>query len=47
VAVLVNEVKAPGKYEATCNAGGMATGVYVCRVTAGSFASTRKMVLVR
>jgi hypothetical protein len=47
VAVLVNERKAPGSYEATFDANGLASGVYVYRLTAGSFVQSRKMVLVK
>jgi hypothetical protein len=47
VAVLVNEKKAPGSYEATFDASGLASGVYICRLAAGSYVASRKMLLVR
>ena len=47
VATLVDEVKAPGSYEVTFNAGGLASGVYVYRLSAGSFVQGQKMLLIR
>jgi hypothetical protein len=57
VAVLVNENKAPGNYEVTFsakggsasggNAAGLASGVYLYRLTAGNFVQTRKMLLIK
>jgi mannan endo-1,4-beta-mannosidase len=47
VAVLVNGRKAPGNYEVQFDAAGLASGVYVYRLTAGSFVQTRRMLLVR
>ncbi len=45
--MLVNEMKAPGSYEVHFNASGLASGVYFCRLTAGSFTQSKKMLLVR
>lgn len=47
VATLVNEAKAPGAYEVTWNAEGIASGVYFCKLQAGGFVQTRKMLLAR
>ncbi len=47
VATLVNEAKAQGAYEVTWNVEGMASGVYFYRLTLGSFAETRKLVLLQ
>jgi photosystem II stability/assembly factor-like uncharacterized protein len=47
VAVLLDEVKSPGTYEATWNAAGFSSGVYFCRMTAGAFSSTLKMVYMK
>jgi predicted outer membrane repeat protein len=47
VAVLVNEKKAPGRYEVGFDASGLSSGVYLYRLSAGSFVQTRKMVMVK
>ena len=47
VAVLVDERKAPGAYEVQFDAKGMASGVYLYRLTAGSFVQSRRMILIR
>ena len=51
VATLVNEVKQPGVYTVTWDvcqtAGGLSSGVYFYRLSAGSFKATRKLVLMR
>jgi predicted outer membrane repeat protein len=47
VAILLDERKAPGSYRITFNATGLASGVYLYRITAGTFVQTRKMILVR
>jgi hypothetical protein len=47
VAMLVNEVKGPGTYTVQWAAAGVSSGVYLYRLTAGSFVETRKLVLVR
>ena len=46
VATLVNEIKPAGKYELTWNAGHAPSGVYFCRLRAGSYVETRKLVLL-
>ena len=46
-ATLVNEVKEPGTYTAEFDGRNMASGVYVCTLTAGSIVQSRKMILVR
>lgn len=46
-AVLVHERKAPGRYEVTFDAAGLASGMYVYRVTAGNFSQTRTMLLLK
>jgi hypothetical protein len=52
VAVLVDEKKAPGSYTVMFSAEGgngqrLASGVYVCRLTAGDVTATNKLTLVR
>ncbi len=47
VAVLVDGPKTPGQYSVSFNAGGLASGVYLCRLTAGGFHDVKKMVVVR
>ncbi len=47
VSTLVNEVKSPGSYEAKFDASQLASGVYLYRISAGNFSSTRKMILLR
>jgi hypothetical protein len=47
VAVLVNERKTPGNYEVQFDAGALASGVYIYRLTAGSFTDTKRMVLMK
>jgi hypothetical protein len=47
VALLVNEAKAPGSYEVSFEASGLASGVYFCRLNAGGYTEARKLVLMR
>lgn len=52
IRVLVSEEKVAGFYESEWDgknelAENMASGVYFCRLTAGDFIATRKLVLVR
>ena len=47
VAILVNESKAPGSYEVKWDATGLASGVYMYRLTAGDFVESRTMLLLR
>ena len=47
VSVLVDEQRAPGSYDVRFDASGLASGVYLYRLTSGSFVQTRKMVLLR
>jgi hypothetical protein len=47
VAVLVDERRAAGNYQDTFDGSGLASGVYVCRMTAGSYVSSRQMILIK
>ncbi len=51
VATLVNEKQPPGKYtvifNAKSSAGGLSSGVYIYRLTAGSFSESKKLILMK
>jgi hypothetical protein len=47
VAELVNSVEEPGIHTVTFNAGGLASGVYLCRLQVGTLVRARKLVLLR
>ncbi len=47
VAVLVHEKNQPGSYEVKFDASGLATGVYLYRLTSGNFVQTRKMLVIK
>lgn len=47
VTTLVNEQKEPGYYEVEFNASNYASGVYIYRLQAGSFVSTKKMLMIK
>ncbi len=47
VATLVNEEKASGSYEVLFDAAEFVSGVYIYSLRAGSFAQTRKMILMK
>ncbi len=47
VAVLVDEKKAPGSYEVKFDGRNLASGIYVYRLTAGSFVGSKTMVLMK
>jgi len=47
VAILTNGTQNAGNHSATFDAAKLASGVYVYRLTAGSFVETRKMMLVK
>jgi hypothetical protein len=47
VAVLVNERKVPGSYQVRFDGSGLASGVYFCRLQAGSFVQMRKMIITK
>jgi hypothetical protein len=47
VATLVNEVKAPGTYEVKLDGSGIASGVYLYRLTAGNQSVIRKMMVTK
>jgi hypothetical protein len=44
---LIHGQQAAGTYAVTLHAGGLAPGVYVCRLDTGGFQATRLMVLIR
>jgi hypothetical protein len=47
VAVLVDENKAPGSYQATFDGSSLSSGLYLYRMTANSFVQTKKMLLIK
>jgi len=47
VATLVNEDMKPGSYHVTFDASGLASGVYLYRLTAGSFSDVKKLLVLR
>lgn len=47
ITTLTNEFKQPGSYTATWNAEGIASGVYLYRLQAGSFVEVKKLILMR
>lgn len=47
VATLVNEEMSPGRYERTFDARGLASGVYLYQLRAGSFTDIKNLILLR
>jgi probable HAF family extracellular repeat protein len=47
VATLVDEYRAAGRYEVTFDASNLASGIYIYKLTAGSFTSSKKLVLIK
>jgi hypothetical protein len=47
VATLVDEEKVPGRYESTFDGTHLASGVYLYRLTSGSFAQSKTMLLLK
>ena len=47
VAVLLNDSRAPGRYEVTWDAANLPSGVYVYRMTAGDHVDAKRMMLLK
>ncbi|NQS98940.1 MAG: CotH kinase family protein [candidate division Zixibacteria bacterium] len=47
IAVLKDEAMTPGYYSVGFDAEGLASGIYFCNITAGSFTAARKMLLLK
>jgi len=47
VATLVNERQTAGNYQIHFDASNLSSGMYIYKITAGSFSSARKMVVMR
>jgi hypothetical protein len=46
VATLVDDSRPAGHYDVVWNADRVASGVYLCRLTAGGFSEVRKMMVM-
>jgi hypothetical protein len=44
---IVDASLSAGTYETTWNAGSRPSGIYVCRMTAGSFTAVQRLVLIK
>ncbi len=47
ITTLINEEKAQGRYEVNFNASNLASGIYIYKIQAGSFVSSKKMILLK
>jgi len=47
IETLVNQNLKPGAYETSWNASKFSSGIYFCKIQAGEFTQTKKMVLVK
>jgi hypothetical protein len=47
VATLVNEVKQAGRHKVIFNGAGLSSGIYLYKIQAGSYVTTRKMLLIK
>jgi photosystem II stability/assembly factor-like uncharacterized protein len=47
VATLVNDIKQPGEYSVSWNTEALPSGIYFCKISAGTFVDTKKMLLVK
>jgi uncharacterized Ntn-hydrolase superfamily protein len=47
ISTLVNEKRQPGIYEVSFNADGLASGVYIYKLTAGKFTASKKLILLK
>ena len=47
ISTLINEEKQSGEYEVTFDGSSLASGIYVCRLTAGSYNAVRKLTLIK
>ena len=47
VASLLNEVKEPGNYSVLFDGNKLSSGIYIYKLTAGTYTSVKKMILTR
>jgi hypothetical protein len=47
LSILVNEIKAPGSYRVRVDGTAFAAGTYICRMVAGTFVQSRKLLLIK
>jgi len=45
--LLIDAKKEPGNYEVTVDGSNLSSGAYICRMNAGSFVNSRKMMILR
>lgn len=46
-ALLVDRIQNPGSYNVIFNASALPSGIYICSIQAGSFTSSRKLILIK
>ena len=47
VALLVNEIKKPGKYKVDFDGSGLASGIYFYKLSVNGFSDTKRMILLK
>ena len=47
IATLINEVKQAGSYKETFDASSLSSGVYIYKLSAGTYTSSKKMILIK
>ena len=47
IITILDEYRTAGNYEINFDAAGLASGVYLCRVSTNSFVETKKMLMIK